>query len=72
MTTSGDAYLGDEQLTGCQLLLVRLNLAVGVGLGALQLLAAVDQRLDLGLHLADVEASNGKVLLQRRAVPLHL
>lgn len=72
MATSGDGYLGDEQLTGRQLLLIGLDLAVGVGLSALQLLAAVHQRLDLGLHLADVEASHGELLLHHQAVPLHL
>lgn len=67
-----DGYLGDEQLTGCQLLLIGLDLAVGVGLSALQLLATVHQRLDLRLHLADVEASHGELLLHSRAVPLRL
>lgn len=68
----GHGYLGDEQLTGCQLFLIGLDLAVGVCLRALQLLAAVDQRLDLRLHLADVEASDRELLLHSRAVPIRL
>lgn len=65
-------HLRDEQLTGRQLLLIGLDLAVGVGLSALQLLAAVHQRLHLRLHLTDVETGQSELLLHRRAVPLRL
>ena len=65
-------YLRDEQLTGRQLLLIGLDLAVGVGLSALQLFAAVHQRLHLRLHLTDVETGQSELLLHRRAVPLCL
>lgn len=56
------AHLGDEQLAGCQLPLTGIHLPVGIHLGALKLLAAVHQGLDLWLHLADVQAGHGELL----------
>lgn len=56
------AYLRDKQLASCQLPLAGIHLPVGVRLGALQLLAAVHERLDLRLHLANVQAGHGELL----------
>lgn len=42
-----DGYLGYKQLTGCQLFLIGLDFAVGIGLSALQLLATIHKGLDL-------------------------
>lgn len=61
------AYLGDAQLAGGQLLLVLVHLLVALGLGALQLLAALHHALHLGLHLADVEARHGELLVDQPA-----
>lgn len=62
MVNKGVAYLGDEQLAGCQLPLAGIHLPVGVHLGALKLFAAVHQRFDLRLHLADVQSGHGEFL----------
>lgn len=56
-------HLGYEQLAGRQLPLAGVHLPVGVHLGALELFAAVHQGLDLRLHLADVQAGHGELLL---------
>lgn len=56
-------YLGDEQLAGCQLPLTGIHLPVGVHLGILELFAAVHQGFDLRLHLADIKAGHGELLL---------
>lgn len=62
-------HLGDEELAGRELPLAGVHLPVGVHLGALQLLAAVHQRLHLRLHLADVEPGHGELLLDH---PVHI
>ena len=68
----GAGYLGDEHLAGGQLLVVGLRLAAGVWQAALQLLAALHQGLDLRLHLADIQAGHGELLLQDAARLGHL
>lgn len=63
------AYLWDKQLARCQLALTGVHLPVRVHLGTLQLLAAVHERLDLRLHLANVQACHGELLLND---PVHI
>lgn len=63
MRRKGVTYLGNEQLAGSQLPLAGIHLPVGVHLGILELFAAVHQGFDLRLHLADIQAGHGELLL---------
>lgn len=62
-------HLWNEELASCELPLAGVHLPVGVYLGALQLFAAVHQRLHLRFHLADVKPCHGELLLNH---PVHI
>lgn len=65
-------YLWHEQLAGVQLLLVGLHPAHVLRQVDLQLFAAIHQRLDFRLHLTDVDASCGELLLHHSTRLRHL